>query len=272
MSKQPRPRIVYQHFEPTTSWKRDPPNETLLIHLPGFKREQLKLTYVSASRMLIVSGEGELDRDSGWSRFRKEIPISSNCRVHEMRAQFDGDVLSVILPCDPVTEPRTKPFSARQIRECFSRHVKNGEDKVLGWNEIKNAFSELGASYPDFRADRALVFADGNGDGLISTDYEMDELVSYAWLVFWQPEGKSSDHEEMGMVLSDEELRVVLKRFEDNNVVSKQDLKKAFNHFGLFFPEYAEHVLDHSDKEGFRELKQLDDLVRYAVQFGYTVK
>ena len=91
----------------------------------------------------------------------------------------------------------------------------------------------------------------------------MDELVCYAWLVFWQPDHKSD--EEMGMFLSDEQLRVVFKEFEDKNVLSKKNLKKAFNHLGLFFPEYADKVLDQSDKDGFFELKQLDDLAKFAV-------
>ncbi|KAJ6414184.1 hypothetical protein OIU84_006915 [Salix udensis] len=113
------------------------------------------------------------------------------------------------------------------------RHVKDPDNNVLGWNELKAAFSELSASYPDFRADRALVFADVNGDGLIAA----------AW-------SYKSD-EEMGMVLSDEQLRVVFKKLEDKNVITKKKLKKAFNHCGLFFPEYADNVLDQSDKDGF---------------------
>ena len=72
--------------------------------------------------------------------------------------------------------------------------------------------------------------------------------------------------------MSDEQLRVVFKEFEDKNVLSKKNLKKAFNHLGLFFPEYADKVLDQSDKDGYFELKQLDDLVKFAVQYGYTVK
>jgi hypothetical protein len=110
------------------------------------------------------------------------------------------------------------------------------------------------------------VFADPNGDGLIASDYETDELVCYAWLVFWQPDHKSD--EETGMFLSDEQLRVVFKEFEDKNVLSKKNLKKAFNHLGLFFPEHADKVLDQSDKDGFFELKQLDDLAKFAVQYG----
>jgi hypothetical protein len=183
-----------------------------------------------------------------------------------MRAKFVNNILRGVIPYDVATKTRDKPLTAKQIREIFTRHVKDLDNNVLGWNELKAAFSELGASYPDFRADRALVFADPNGDGLIASDYEMDELVCYAWLVFWQPDHKSD--EETGMFLSDEQLRVVFKEFEDKNVLSKKNLKKAFNHLGLFFPEHADKVLDQSDKDGFFELKQLDDLAKFAVQYG----
>ncbi|KAB5555932.1 hypothetical protein DKX38_006841 [Salix brachista] len=76
-----------------------------------------------------------LVHDLVWSRFLKEIVLAPN---------------------------------SKQVREIFMRHVKDPDNNVLGWNELKAAFSELGAGYPDFRADRALVFADVNGDGLIA--------------------------------------------------------------------------------------------------------
>ncbi|KAJ6928524.1 hypothetical protein NC652_012595 [Populus alba x Populus x berolinensis] len=99
-----------------------------------------------------------------------------------MRAKFVNNILRGVIPYDVATKTRDKPLTAKQIREIFTRHVKDLDNNVLGWNELKAAFSELGASYPDFRVDRALVFADPNGDGLIASDYEMDELVCYAWL------------------------------------------------------------------------------------------
>uniref|UniRef100_A0A6N2KXQ8 EF-hand domain-containing protein n=1 Tax=Salix viminalis TaxID=40686 RepID=A0A6N2KXQ8_SALVM len=85
--------------------------------------------------------------------------------------------ISIPIPYDVATKTRDKPLTAKQVREIFMRHVKDPDN-----NELKAAFSELGASYPDFRADRALMFADANGDGLIATQ-EMDELVCYAWLL-----------------------------------------------------------------------------------------
>ncbi|KAF9681456.1 hypothetical protein SADUNF_Sadunf05G0003400 [Salix dunnii] len=141
------------------------------------------------------------------------------------------------------TKTRDKPLTAKQIREIFMRHVKDLDINVLGCNELKAAFSELGASYPDFRADRALVFDDANGD---------------AWSC------KSDD--EMGMFLSDERLWVVFKKLE---AITKKKLKKAFNHCGLFFPEYADNVLDQYYKDGFFESKQF---VEFAVQYGKKIR
>lgn len=112
-----------------------------------------------------------LDHDHVWSRFLKEIVLAPNCKLHEMRAKFVNNILRVVIPYDVATKTRDKPLTAKQIREIFRRHVKDLDNKVLSWNELKAAFSELGASYPDFRADRALVFADPNGDGLIASDY-----------------------------------------------------------------------------------------------------
>ena len=129
-------------------------------------------------RILIrITGQRSLDHDHVWSRFLKEIVLAPNCKLHEMRAKFVNNILRVVIPYDVATKTRDKPLTAKQIREIFRRHVKDLDNKV-SWNELKAAFSELDASYPDFRADRALVFADPNGDGLIASDYEMDELAS----------------------------------------------------------------------------------------------
>jgi hypothetical protein len=79
-----------------------------------------------------------LDHDHVWSRFLKEIVLAPNCKLHEMRAKFVNNILRVVIPYDVATKTRDKPLTAKQIREIFTRHVKD-----LGWNELKAAFSEL---------------------------------------------------------------------------------------------------------------------------------
>ncbi|KAB5526708.1 hypothetical protein DKX38_020555 [Salix brachista] len=78
--------------------------------------------------------------------------------------------------------------------------------------------------------------------------------------------------EAESMFLTEEQLKEVFKRFEaiEEPVLDREDLEKAFNHFGLFFPRHAANIFD-AKKEGCAELTELDDIVDSAVRLGYTV-
>ncbi|KAJ0085487.1 hypothetical protein Patl1_08977 [Pistacia atlantica] len=52
-------------------------------------------------------------------------------------------------------------------------------DRRLSKQELNNAFSSLGSSFPAWRTWRALCHADENGYGYIN-EKEFDELVKYA--------------------------------------------------------------------------------------------
>ncbi|KAL5777810.1 hypothetical protein ACOSP7_010736 [Xanthoceras sorbifolium] len=72
----------------------------------------------------------------------------------------------------------TVELSESQIREIFQRHDAN-KDGCLSKAEIKQAFDELGAVFPSFRAYRGLNHADGgNGDGFVDMN-ELEDLVKY---------------------------------------------------------------------------------------------
>ncbi|KAG5248070.1 hypothetical protein OIU76_030298 [Salix suchowensis] len=87
---------VVEEFEPSMDWVRDTGADTLQIHLPGFKKEQLKVQ-VTSMRVLRISGERQLS-ENRWSTFRKEIPISSNYDTNEINAKFDKGILYVKHP------------------------------------------------------------------------------------------------------------------------------------------------------------------------------
>ncbi|CAI0465218.1 unnamed protein product [Linum tenue] len=53
-------------------------------------------------------------------------------------------------------------------------------DKQLCKEELKRAFSQLGAIIPGYRARRCLYIADADGDGKVDLVNELDHLVRYA--------------------------------------------------------------------------------------------
>ncbi|KAJ6675801.1 EF-HAND PAIR PROTEIN [Salix viminalis] len=98
-------------------------------------------------------------------------------------------------------------------------------------------------------------------------NYDFTEHITEAGL----PSAPAKSEAE-SMILTEEQLKEVFKRFEakEERVLHRVELKKAFNHFGLFFPHHAATVFD-AKKEGSVKLTELDDLVNSAVRLGYTV-
>ncbi|KAF3447148.1 hypothetical protein FNV43_RR12328 [Rhamnella rubrinervis] len=65
----------------------------------------------------------------------------------------------------------------KKLREVFKDHDADGDGRLIR-NELREAFRQLGAWFPAFRAARALAYADTNGDGFIN-HCELDQLVHY---------------------------------------------------------------------------------------------
>ena len=70
-------------------------------------------------------------------------------------------------------------YTEAQLKGLF-RRCDTGGDGRLSKQELKMAFSSLGSAAPRWRAFRALRHADGNKDGYINLDLELDNLVKYA--------------------------------------------------------------------------------------------
>ncbi|MCL7051802.1 hypothetical protein MKW94_000633 [Papaver nudicaule] len=86
----------YEDFEPVFNWVREEGLDTLVLHLPGFKKEQLRVQVDSHGNMKIT-GERPLE-EKRWSRFRKDFPIPNNCDVNEIHAKYVGGLLYVKFP------------------------------------------------------------------------------------------------------------------------------------------------------------------------------
>ncbi|KAE8714399.1 putative Calcium-binding EF-hand family protein [Hibiscus syriacus] len=71
-----------------------------------------------------------------------------------------------------------------------------------------------------------------------------------------------------------QELRKVFMDcdIDDNRILTKEEIKKAFDRFGSFFPGFrAWRALQHVDKnkDGCVSVEELDDLIEYAYKRGY---
>ncbi|XVF66970.1 hypothetical protein PTKIN_Ptkin10aG0082600 [Pterospermum kingtungense] len=73
----PEPASVYEDSRPHCERKEEQGANILLIHLPGFAKEQIKVTYMDSSRTIKVQGEGAVDKN-GRSRFNQAFPVPQN--------------------------------------------------------------------------------------------------------------------------------------------------------------------------------------------------
>ncbi|KAJ4788501.1 hypothetical protein LUZ62_039747 [Rhynchospora pubera] len=100
----------YVDFEPTFEWSRGEETDILRVHLPGFKREQIKVQ-VDSYGNLRTTGERPVEGNR-WSRFWKDFRLPNNCNVNEIRAKFENETLFVTLPKQIA---RSKPTVPNQL-------------------------------------------------------------------------------------------------------------------------------------------------------------
>uniref|UniRef100_A0A2N9FX36 SHSP domain-containing protein n=1 Tax=Fagus sylvatica TaxID=28930 RepID=A0A2N9FX36_FAGSY len=102
---------VYEDIDPQIEWAYEEGLDTVIVHLPEFRKEQLKVEIASTGNIR-VSGQRSLGNNK-WKRFVKEIPIPSNVDNNAIHANFQENILYIKLPkvIAPAPKPRqqTKP-------------------------------------------------------------------------------------------------------------------------------------------------------------------
>ncbi|KAJ8630880.1 hypothetical protein MRB53_024203 [Persea americana] len=93
---QSTPGRSFEDFEPLSDWIRLAGSDTLILTLPGFKKEHLRVN-LDNNRNLRISGERPLGNNRS-SRFYKEVQIPENCDVKDLRARIENGTLYITMP------------------------------------------------------------------------------------------------------------------------------------------------------------------------------
>ncbi|XP_059669850.1 inactive protein RESTRICTED TEV MOVEMENT 2-like [Cornus florida] len=117
----------YDDFEPFCNWTREEGAETLVLHLPEFKKEQLKV-HVNSLGTLKITGERPLDR-TRWSRFSKEIKIPNKCNSDEIHAKFAAARLYIVMPIKKITNP-DQPKPLQNSQQNVSKTTETNQPQV----------------------------------------------------------------------------------------------------------------------------------------------
>ncbi|KAJ8439367.1 hypothetical protein Cgig2_022504 [Carnegiea gigantea] len=128
--------LNHQHedFDPPSDWISEEACDTLLLYLPGFRKEQLRVQ-LTPSRILKITGERPIGENK-WRRFQKQVPVPSNCDTREISAQFEGGILyirqpKIITPAIPAQEqPEDKGKAAQEVPKPQPQPYQPERDQV----------------------------------------------------------------------------------------------------------------------------------------------
>ncbi|XP_059314996.1 protein RESTRICTED TEV MOVEMENT 2-like [Lycium ferocissimum] len=88
---------VYEDFVPTTELVQEQDSDTLLLHLTGFKKEQVRVQ-LTRTGILKISGQRPVVGQNKSLRFQKDFPVSENCDKTKISAKFENGILYVKQP------------------------------------------------------------------------------------------------------------------------------------------------------------------------------
>ncbi|RID72982.1 hypothetical protein BRARA_B00156 [Brassica rapa] len=114
------------NFVPKSEWKDQPDATILTIDLPGFTREQVKVTFVHASKMLRVTGERPLGYRK-WSCFNEMFIVPRNCLVDKIHGSFSFNTLTITMPKETITKMPNLPETPKTV----AGRVEKLEEKRL---------------------------------------------------------------------------------------------------------------------------------------------
>ncbi|XP_019197786.1 PREDICTED: inactive protein RESTRICTED TEV MOVEMENT 2 [Ipomoea nil] len=123
MGAAPAPNQVFEDFVPRSEFVTEADADILQVHLPDFKKEQLRVQ-VTRSGILKISGQRPTWGDK-WLRFHKEFPISPNCTQNKITAKFERGILFVRQPKMIIAE---KQFPAEPPKPSADEQRKAGEE------------------------------------------------------------------------------------------------------------------------------------------------
>ncbi|KAJ6717124.1 HEAT SHOCK PROTEIN 26 [Salix koriyanagi] len=141
---------AYEDYNPTLEWVRDAGFDTLLVYIPGFKKQELKVQ-VTSTRTLRIMGERS-HGDNKRSRFKREIPIPLYYDADQITAKFEGGILQVKHPkkiTDPANPTETGELTGGKINGVENATVTEANNIQVPPKTSEDQKSGLGLAEPE---------------------------------------------------------------------------------------------------------------------------
>ncbi|KAK1384697.1 hypothetical protein POM88_022432 [Heracleum sosnowskyi] len=139
----------YDEFEPLCNWQREEVRDTLVLHLPEFKKEQLKVQISNLGGVLKISGQRPLSALKQ-RRFYKEVKVAKECNANDIRAKFVNGLLYVVMPktITPGPEKEEAPSAHEQVQANKQPDRGDRADDHIASAEEKTVPSQQGINVP----------------------------------------------------------------------------------------------------------------------------
>ncbi|XP_073288418.1 uncharacterized protein [Primulina huaijiensis] len=217
-------RPVYEDFKPISEWEQDDESHFLVIYLPGFMKEQIKVS-TEGRNIIRVRGE-RLVAGNKWSRFLEDFKIPENCEMNSVRAKHQGANLTITVPKKNV-EKGTK--SPKKTLETFSPKttaidttLQKGQDKVLPQNSTPRGTIEL----PDEKNRRQQKILDDERDKNSITPVSNDQNVVLQDIELTEDHVPSNRHQAIVPTITVDKERKNLEQIEELPQVENIEKKK----------------------------------------------
>ncbi|KAF5734713.1 hypothetical protein HS088_TW15G00205 [Tripterygium wilfordii] len=116
---------LVEQIVPSSAWTEDSYCHYLLVDIPGFKKEEVKL-HIDDSGNVIVSGE-RLVKDDKFIIFEQTFKIPDNSDADQISGKFDGEILHVTVPKKPIKKHEEEPRTANVEAKNAQKHGKDGQ-------------------------------------------------------------------------------------------------------------------------------------------------
>ncbi|KAI3963478.1 hypothetical protein MKW98_022900 [Papaver atlanticum] len=137
--------LTYEDFQPSTDWTHDLNCHVLLLDLPGFKKEELKVQ-VDNSWKITISGERKVSENK-YCRFKQISDVPKDSDIDKISGRFDGGLLFVIIPKkkagEKLEEPKNMNQNVKDIVKEKEKELQKEEDQKKK-NEKKDEVEKVG--------------------------------------------------------------------------------------------------------------------------------
>ncbi|XAR65450.1 hypothetical protein NMG60_11009586 [Bertholletia excelsa] len=122
MATRRRQQVTHEEITPPSAWTEDSNAHYLIIDLPGFKKDWLKL-YVDDQGNIVVTGD-KPDISNKITRFQQRFKVPANSEIEKISGKLEGEVLYVTVPKQVKEEKTTRRDEIEEKRE----HLREAEE------------------------------------------------------------------------------------------------------------------------------------------------